>query len=108
MPRAMKVSKKAAAVKLTDEQVEIGAKYLACSNLCSLEGHGTRLKNVDDLKRAVHRGVDQAIFGGVEGGQSENEAERGVNKEIEHFRKQLKKGDQFYIASLRKELPFFV
>jgi len=119
-------------VELTGEKLELAAKYLATSNLCTLDqalegGRGfgfsreNRSKCLTDMKsleRAVDRAVDIAIEGAMEGmamdsggylDRYETKAIKMVDAEIKSFRSDLKAGGKrakFWIKTLTKEIPF--
>jgi hypothetical protein len=94
---------------LTPEQVELAAEYLAMSNLCTLEPYRKDIKDLSSLKRAVASASNDAVLGGVEGGLPERIAEASVQKEVNSFKRDLKKGGKsaaYWTAQLHKEIPF--
>jgi hypothetical protein len=120
-----------AEVKLTVEQIELGAKYLATSNLCTLdqalksnsmkrEERTVLLPDLKTLKSVVDHAVDIAIEGAMEGmsmestggsrnmDRYESKATDMVEKEIKSFRSDLKAGGKraaYWITTLQKEVP---
>jgi hypothetical protein len=114
--------------KLTKEQIQLAAEYLATSNLCTLdqalENWGLRsdrinqIKNLSDMKSAVSRAIDIAVEGAMEGmsmdgggdlDRYESKAIEMVEKEIKSFRADLNAGGKrakYWIETLTKEVPF--
>jgi hypothetical protein len=102
--------------KLTLGQIELGAQYLAMSNICALDHFRKDIKDLPTMRQAVNRAWDTAVTGYMEsqdGGyddKHESAAIRDVEAEVRGFRKELKAGGETiksYIATLRKEVPFF-
>jgi len=102
--------------KLSKENLELGAKYLAMSNLCTL--HPEIKPKIVDLKtmdRYVHAAWEEAVVGymeGQEGGYNdrhESAAIHAVEAEIKSFRADLKAGGKraaYWLETLKKEVPF--
>lgn len=103
--------------KLTNAQIELGAKYLAMSNICTLDRHKKDIKDLASMKRAVEIAWGDAVTGfmeGEEGGyddKNETKAINGVEAEIRSFRTDLKAGGErarYWIEMFKKEVPFFL
>jgi hypothetical protein len=118
--------------KLTKEKIELAAKYLATSNLCTLDqalntrgafnftraDRAKQLTDIPSLQRAVDLAVDIAIEGSMEGmamdgggdlDRYETKAINSVEAEIRSFRSDLKAGGKrakYWIETLQKEIPF--
>lgn len=78
--------------KLTDHQIEIGAKYLTMSNLGQLRGEPTSEKNVI---REYQRCEMNHEMEGID-----------ITDEYKHWVKVLKKRDQWTIDQVKLRLPF--
>lgn len=118
------MAKKAARAKrekLTAEQIELGAKYLAMSNMCMFDIRGPRkaMTSLLALMSAVDLAVDDAISAGIEGysmdagkgydDRFESRASSDVEKEIKSFRSDLKAGGKraaYWLETFHKEIPF--
>jgi hypothetical protein len=105
---------------LTPAQIELGAQYLAMSNICTLDQFRREIVDLPSMKRAVQQAWDMAVTGGIEGYSAEagkgyddrfeTKAINDVEKEIRGFRADLKAGGErskYYIETLKKEVPFF-
>ena len=82
-------------MKLTDKQIDLGAKYLGIQNL----GHmGGKYSNERELKASYFQCLNYGEAGEYD----------GVMAEIDSFRKDLKskKKSKFFIEMLQKELPW--
>ena len=104
-------------MKLTKPQLELAAKYLAMSNICTLDRfrRDGQIKDLASLQRCVHQAWEDAVTGYMEsmdGGyddRNESKAIRDVEKEINSFKRDLRKGGQsadFWIAEMQKEVPY--
>lgn len=117
------------AIKLTGDRLELAAKYLASSNLCTLdqalnpmgrfnrEDRTKALTDMTKLKHAVEYAIDLAVQGAMEGmsmgdgnmDRYETKAIKMVEAEIKSFRSDLKAGGKrakYWIETLQKEIPF--
>lgn len=109
--------------KLTPEQLELGAKYFAMSNLAVLDHFRKEIKDLRSLQMAVDAAWDQAVQGSMEGmmcgsyprgisfeeeARYESKAIDGIEAEINSFRRELKspKKRAYWIERLEKEVPF--
>ena len=104
---------KQAKVQLTEDQINLAAKYLAMSNMCTLERYRKSITDLPSLKTACQRAWEDAVTGTMEsmdGGyddRNEGKAIRGVTKEIDMFIKDLRgKKRQYWIDELKSEIPF--
>jgi hypothetical protein len=106
---------KAPATTLTKERMELGAKYLAMSNMCTIDRFRRDIKDLRSLERAVRQAWEDAVTGSMEceeGGyddRNEDKAIRGVQAEINMFLKDLRAGGdkaKHWLDELKKELPF--
>jgi hypothetical protein len=111
----MTVKTKKQKAVLTPEQIDLGAKYLAMGNICTLEHYSHSIKDLPTLKRAVHQAWEDAVTGvmeGAEGGyddRNEGAAIDSVQEEIDSFKKDLRKGGKkasYWVTQLRKEIPY--
>lgn len=101
---------------MNKEQIELGAKYLAMSNMCTLDNFRKEIKDLKSLQRAVHQAWENAVTGIMEGDEGgyddrhESKAIRAVEAEINSFRKDLKskkeKQDKYWFKKLTEEIPF--
>jgi hypothetical protein len=115
--------------KMTKEQIELGAKWLAMSNMCMLDGdqylHGnvfsrgrTPITDLKSLESAVEQAIDRAVGAGIEGysmeagrgydDRFETKAIRDVEREIKAFRADLNAGGdraKYFVETLKKEVP---
>jgi hypothetical protein len=117
-PRSRRMSAKQLAKRdsaLTNEQVELGSKYLGLDNIAVMYPYKPQIKDVATLKRAIATAWEAAVVGtmeGQEGGYNdrfEGEAIDGIEKEIAPFAKDLKAGGKrakYWIELLKKEVPF--
>jgi hypothetical protein len=102
------------AALFTPEQIELGAKYLAMSNMCTLDHHRKGIKDLATLKSAVQRAWEDAVTGSMEceeGGyddRNESKAIDGVEAEIQSFRKDLRSPtkSKYWFEKLTKEIPY--
>lgn len=101
--------------KLSKENLELAAKYLAMSNICTLDRYRKQIVDLPSMNRYVHAAWEDAVTGTMEcydGGyddRNESKAIRDVEREIKSFRSDLKAGGKraaFWIESLQKEVPF--
>ena len=102
-------------MQLTKEQIELGAKYLAMSNMCTLDPYQKKITDLDSMKRYVHTAWEDAVVGTMEGQEGgyddafESQAIDMVEEEIKSFRDDLKAGGKraaYWIETLQKEVPF--
>jgi hypothetical protein len=100
--------------KLTAEQISLGSRYLAMSNMAMLGAgrENVAIRDKAGLEQVLRRAEDAAVCGFMESGPDgydeslEGEAEAGVRGEVESWAKLLKKGDKYSVGVLKKELPF--
>jgi hypothetical protein len=102
--------------KLTPAQIELGANYLAMSNICTLDQYRRDIKDLTSMRQAVNRAWETAVQGymeGQEGGYDdkyESQAIREVEQEVKGFRADLKAGgdrSRCLLEMMMKEVPFF-
>lgn len=103
-------------MKPTKAQVELGSRYLAMSNMCTLDQFRSNIKDLPSLKQAVYQAWENAVTGimeGEEGGYNdrhESKAIRAVEAEIKSFRADFRAGGtraQYWIDKLDKEIPYW-
>lgn len=102
-------------MKLTKEQVNLAALYLAMSNICTLDPYRKQIVDLDTMKRYTHTAWEAAVTGtmeGMDGGYSdrnEGKAIDMVEREIKSFRADINAGGKRaapWLELLRKEVPF--
>ena len=101
-------------MKLTEEQIQLTAKYFAMSNICTLDQYKKSITDLPTLKSALRRAWEDAVTGTMEcedGGyddRNEGKAIRSVQKEIDFFLKDLRSRSKrdYWIEKAKTEIPF--
>ncbi len=76
---------------LNPKQIELGAMYLATSNL----GFPTKTKSENDVKNAWIKCKRDHASAGID-----------VSRELRDWQKQLKKGDKYSVEKVLNDLPW--
>lgn len=102
--------------KPTKKAVELGARYLAMSNICTLDQYRSKIVDLKTMELYVHAAWEDAVTGtmeGMEGGyddKNETKAIAMVEREIRSFRADINAGGnraKFWITSLDRERPYW-
>lgn len=99
-------------LKLPSKYIELAAKYMAMSNMATLDAQRIKIVDIASMERAVDAAWEIALTGtmeGMDGGyddRNESKAIDMIEPEIKYWRKLLKKNDRYCIETLMKEVPF--
>ena len=102
-------------MKLTKEQVKLGALYLAMSNICTLDRFRKQIIDLETLKRYTHAAWEDAVTGtmeGMDGGYDDRNETKAINmveREVKSFRADINAGGKRaepWLKMLQKEVPF--